>query len=319
MKNPLSRFITVIIMTLLLMSGCGSDRSAVTEQSSEPSYSGASDSAEMTGDGSENKDGIDADDGNEITDNRKLIRRASLTIESTEFQKSINHINGLVSAHGGYIQNSQISGNRYGSQDNRSAYIVVRIPDTKLSLFLDGAEDLGNIISRSESTEDVTAQYTDTQAKLTSLKTEFDRLLVLIDRAEKLEDIIRLEERLSQVRYQMDSVTAQLKMLDNEVDFSTVSLEIYEVRLFTSSEENDILQRIKTGFMESILSLSSMIQNLIVAVISNIPYIFVAGIIAVPALYLFRRVSTSIPVKKLKKHGKSDGNNKSSENNNDQK
>lgn len=319
MKNPLSRFITVIIMTLLLMSGCGSDRSAVTEQSSEPSYSGASDSAEMTGDGSENKDGIDADGGNEITDNRKLIRRASLTIESTEFQKSINHINGLVSAHGGYIQNSQIYGNRYGSQDNRSAYIVVRIPDTKLSLFLDGAEDLGNIISRSESTEDVTAQYTDTQAKLTSLKTEFDRLLVLIDRAEKLEDIIRLEERLSQVRYQMDSVTAQLKMLDNEVDFSTVSLEIYEVRLFTSSEENDILQRIKTGFMESILSLSSMIQNLIVAVISNIPYIFVAGIIAVPALYLFRRVSTSIPVKKLKKHGKSDGNNKSSENNNDQK
>lgn len=319
MKNPLSRFITVIIMTLLLMSGCGSDRSAVTEQSSEPSYSGASDSAEMTGDGSKNKDGIDADGGNEITDNRKLIRRASLTIESTEFQKSINHINGLVSAHGGYIQNSQISGNRYGSQDNRSAYIVVRIPDTKLSLFLDGAEDLGNIISRSESTEDVTAQYTDTQAKLTSLKTEFDRLLVLIDRAEKLEDIIRLEERLSQVRYQMDSVTAQLKMLDNEVDFSTVSLEIYEVRLFTSSEENDILQRIKTGFMESILSLSSMIQNLIVAVISNIPYIFVAGIIAVPALYLFRRVSTSIPVKKLKKHGKSDGNNKSSENNNDQK
>ena len=273
----------------------------------------------MTGDGSENKDGIDADGGNEITDNRKLIRRASLTIESTEFQKSINHINGLVSAHVGYIQNSQISGNRYGSQDNRSAYIVVRIPDTKLSLFLDGAEDLGNIISRSESTEDVTAQYTDTQAKLTSLKTEFDRLLVLIDRAEKLEDIIRLEERLSQVRYQMDSVTAQLKMLDNEVDFSTVSLEIYEVRLFTSSEENDILQRIKTGFMESILSLSSMIQNLIVAVISNIPYIFVAGIIAVPALYLFRRVSTSIPVKKLKKHGKSDGNNKSSENNNDQK
>ena len=319
MKNPLSRFITVIIMTLLLMSGCGSDRSAVIEQSSEPSYSGASDSAEMTGDGSKNKDGIDADGGNEITDNRKLIRRASLTIESTEFQKSINHINGLVSAHGGYIQNSQISGNRYGSQDNRSAYIVVRIPDTKLSLFLDGAEDLGNIISRSESTEDVTAQYTDTQAKLTSLKTEFDRLLVLIDRAEKLEDIIRLEERLSQVRYQMDSVTAQLKMLDNEVDFSTVSLEIYEVRLFTSSEENDILQRIKTGFMESILSLSSMIQNLIVAVISNIPYIFVAGIIAVPALYLFRRVSTSIPVKKLKKHGKSDGNNKSSENNNDQK
>ena len=72
MKNPLSRFITVIIMTLLLMSGCGSDRSAVTEQSSEPSYSGASDSAEMTGDGSENKDGIDADGGNEITDNRKL-------------------------------------------------------------------------------------------------------------------------------------------------------------------------------------------------------------------------------------------------------
>ena len=258
----------------------------------------------MTGDGSENKDGIDADGGNEITDNRKLIRRASLTIESTEFQKSINHINGLVSAHGGYIQNSQISGNRYGSQDNRSAYIVVRIPDTKLSLFLDGAEDLGNIISRSESTEDVTAQYTDTQAKLTSLKTEFDRLLVLIDRAEKLEDIIRLEERLSQVRYQMDSVTAQLKMLDNEVDFSTVSLEIYEVRLFTSSEENDILQRIKTGFMESILSLSSMIQNLIVAVISNIPYIFVAGIIVVPALYLYKKESTSIPVKKLKKHGK---------------
>lgn len=314
MKKPLFKFITVIMIMMMLMAGCGSDRSAVIEQSSEPSYSGASDSSEISGSGSENKEGIAADSGNEITDNRKLIRRASLTIESTEFQKSLNHINGLITEYGGYIQNSQISGNRYGSQDNRSAYIVVRIPDAKLGLFLDGAEDLGNIISRSESTEDVTSQYTDTQARLTSLKTEFDRLLVLIDRAEKLEDIIKIEERLSQVRYQMDSVTAQLKMLDNEVDFSTVSIELYEVKFFSSSEENDILQRIKTGFMESILNLSNTIQNLIVAVISYIPYIFVAGIIVAPVLYLYRRINISLPVKKLKKHDKKSENHESPEN-----
>jgi len=64
------------------------------------------------------------------------------------------------------------------------------------------------------------------------------RLLALIDRADKLEDIIKLEERLSQVRYQMDSLTDRLKVLENQISYSTVSMEIHEVKLLTPSEKS---------------------------------------------------------------------------------
>jgi len=296
MKKTLFRYIAVIMIGLILASGCSSKSSEDSVQSagseSPGSESPGSESLEI------NNQSVIADGKSEIIETRKLIRTVNMTLETNEFDKSLEQINTILLNTGGYIQNSQISGNRYGSQDNRSAYLVVRIPNEKLSWFLEKTTDLGNVIDKSENIEDVTTEYTDTQARLTSLKTEFDRLLVLIGKAEKLEDIIKLEERLSQVRYQMDSLTAQLKIIDNEVDFSTVSMELYEVKLFTPSEENNISQRIGTGFRESLLNIYIIMQNVIVVTISFLPYLFVAGLILILVLFIYRKINRKINIKK---------------------
>ncbi|WP_036931775.1 DUF4349 domain-containing protein [Proteocatella sphenisci] len=294
MKKTLFRYLAVIMIGLILLSGCSS-------KSLEDSVQSAGAESLET-----NNQSLIADGKPEIIETRKLIRTVNMTIETNKFDKSLEQINTILLNTGGYIQNSQISGNRYGSQDNRSAYLVVRVPNEKLSWFLEKTTDLGNVIDKSENIEDVTTQYTDTQARLTSLKTEFDRLLVLIDKAEKLEDIIKLEERLSQVRYQMDSLTAQLKIIDNEVDFSTVSMELYEVNLFTPSEDNNISQRIGTGFRESLLNIYIIMQSVIVVTISLLPYFFVTALILIIVLFVYRKINRKIKNKKIDKLG--DGN-----------
>ncbi len=59
--------------------------------------------------------------------------------------------------------------------------------------------------SQSESAEDVTLQYTDTESRIASLKNEQERLNALLEKADTLENIFKLEERLTEVRYELEN------------------------------------------------------------------------------------------------------------------
>ena len=77
----------------------------------------------------------------------------------------------------------------------------------------------------------------DTEARISSLQTEYDRLLELLAQAESVDSLISLEARLSDVRYQLESYKSQLRTYDNLVDYSTVSISVSQVLRVTSPEE----------------------------------------------------------------------------------
>lgn len=52
--------------------------------------------------------------------------------------------------------------------------------------FLNGVESAGNVVRRSESTKDVTLQYSDIESRKKTLKIEQDRLWVLLEKADSM-------------------------------------------------------------------------------------------------------------------------------------
>lgn len=291
----------VLLLIMGVFAGCSSsEKSNDYAVSESPSVENGSQEAFLNQDSDAGKVSEENSGGNYLQETRKLIRRVQMTLQTTEFDNTINRINAKIDEVGGYVQSSQISGRSYNDKGNRNSYIVARIPSEKLQQFLDASESFGNITNKSENVEDVTMQYTDTESRKKSLQIEFDRLLALIDRAEKLEDIIKLEERLSQVRYQMDSLTAQLKVLENQVSYSTISLEVSEVKLLTSSEKNGLLERIRSGFMNSIYSLFTSLENLIIGFAVAVPYLIILAVIIVLVFWINKK----IPKKRFKKDNK---------------
>ena len=74
------------------------------------------------------------------------------------------------------------------------------------------------------------------EARLKSLKLQEERLLTILSKAELLQDIIELERELSNVRYEIENYTGTLKKWDNLIEYSKVTIDVYEVHEIKEEE-----------------------------------------------------------------------------------
>ena len=218
---------------------------------------------------------------------QKLIKTVSLSMETKEFDPLLENIRSKVEELGGYIESSEISGSSYYSvQENRYAWLTLRIPADKLEGFVTVVSELGNVTSKNESVEDITLQYVDVEGRKQALETEQARLLELLERAETMEDIIAIESRLSEVRYELQSYGSTLRTYDNQVNYSTVSIRISEVERVTPViEKRTFLEEIQYRLSDNLYDIGQGIRNFVIWFISSLPYLIIwAAVIAVLVL-----------------------------------
>lgn len=229
---------------------------------------------------------------------RKLIKNVDMSVETEEFDALLANVEKRIEALGGYIESSNIyNGSAYNSYSNlRDANITARIPAEKLDEFLSLVAESSNVISKNENVTDVTLQYVDMQSHKEALQTEQQRLLELLEQAETIDDIITLESRLSDVRYQIESMESQLRTFDNQVSYSTVYLYIDEVKNYTPVAEQTRLQRMTSGFVNSLKGIGNGFLDFCVGFVVVLPYLVVWAVIIVVVILLIRLI-----VKKSKK------------------
>ena len=232
---------------------------------------------------------------NSSASGRKLIRNVSLDMETLEFESFISALQQKVAATGGYIESSDISGNSYNYSRNRYASFTCRIPSDKLDSFLADVGGMGNVTSSYEKQEDVTLNYVDTEARISSLQTEYDRLLELLAQAENVDTIISLESRLSDVRYQLESYKSQLRTYDNLVDYSTVELSLSEVKRVTAPEEEGVWARIQSDFSDNLYSVGTDLVDFFVWFVANIPYFAVIAVIVLIVVLIIKACLKNSP------------------------
>ena len=223
------------------------------------------------------------------TGNRKLIRTVTLNVETTGFDGLLEAITQNVNESGGYIEQSDISGNSISySGGSRYAFITVRIPADSMDSFLSRVDEQSNVTYRSESVQDVTLTYTDIESRKKSLTIEQERLWDLLEKADSLDSVIALEERLSEIRYELESLESSLRSYDNQADYSTVYLNISEVAVFTPTQPDSVLTRIQKGFSRNLSALTDGFINGFVWFISSLPTLILIGIAAAAVILIIR-------------------------------
>lgn len=235
---------------------------------------------------------------------RKLIKTVDMNVETKTFDDTMAAIENKVAELGGYIENLETyNGSSYsGYRSSRNANMTVRIPKRQLDVFLDTVAGVSNVVRRSESVEDVTLTYVDLESHKNVLLAEQKRLLELIEEAEVIEDIITIESRLSNVRYQIESMESQLRTYDNKVDYSTVYLNVNEVKELTPVVEETALQRIAGGFVNSLKEIRDGLTEFAIWFVVNIPY-FILWIVVFVVVILLVKVFAKV-LKKSKERPK---------------
>ena len=298
MKHRINRLLPLFFLcSALIFSACGSpstssDTSAILNEAAAyaPMESAAYPKQEMgepaavqaaSGTSQSDSDSSGISDSSALSSDlpsgRKLIRNVRLSVETDEFDTFLEQLNDQVSQMGGYVEQSDISGN--SMQQNRAnpryASLTIRIPVDQLDKFVQVIETRGNVTNRSENTQDVTLQYSDLESRKKSLTVEQDRLWALLEKADTLESVIALEERLSEIRYQLESMESQLRLYDNQVEYSTVSLALQEIvqdSEFTPTEPESFEQRIRKGLSRNLERLGEGGENFLISVITLSPF-----------------------------------------------
>ena len=304
MKKVLSYLITAVTIGAVL-AGCGSGSNyksteaaemAPEEYHSDDMYEadyGTGAYEEAVEEEAAVEDGVDSiDDGAIENSSRKIIRNVNISAETEEFDSFVSNIDKKVKELGGYMESTNISGRSISSSSKnmRSADLVARVPSNKLDSFVSNVADISNITNKSESAEDITLNYADTQAHISSLRTEQQRLDELLLQAEDIETIIAIESRITDVRYELESYESRLRTMDNKVDYSTVTIYVREVERYTPVEEvkQTVWQRIAVGFTENLLDAKELVIDFIVGFIISIPFLVVLAVfVAVPVVIIF--------------------------------
>ena len=223
---------------------------------------------------------------------RKLIRNVSMHLETREFDALTKSISDAVTFFGGYMEQSDVSGNSLYWSDERSSRcsnLTARIPENKLDAFLTEVSGQGNVTYKNESVQDVTLQYTDITSRRKTLQMEQDRLWELLEKAESIDAVIALEARLSEVRYQLESIESQLRTLDNQIVYSTVYLSIQEVQVLTSTDPDTIPVRIQKGLSRSLNTLKISSIDFLVWFISSLPILAVFAVLVFIAVIILKK------------------------------
>ncbi len=232
--------------------------------------------------------------------NRKLIKTVEMTVETKEYDEMLAGLNEQIKACGGYVEHmNTYNGSIYsGRSYSRNASMTIRVPEDELESFLAELTNISNVVRRSDKVDDVTLAYVDLSSHKEALQTEQKRLLELLEKAQSVEDIITIEKRLSDVRYQIESMESQLRTYDNKVSYSTVYLEIDEVKELTPVKEETVWEQISGGFVDSLVSIKDGFVEIVIWVAVNSPFLVIWAAVIIVFVLLLRRHWAKKKIKK---------------------
>ncbi|MBE5782702.1 MAG: DUF4349 domain-containing protein [Clostridiales bacterium] len=218
----------------------------------------------------------------------KIIRTASFTIKTTDYDQDLSDIQALCESVGGRMEYLYTSGDRE-NDELFTASLTLRVPSAKLDEFLSGAQGIGKMTSRHESVEDVSDSYYDVQARLEIQLQKMERLQALLQAAENVSDLIEIESSIADTQYQIDRYQGQLQNYDSRIDYSTVHVTVQEIRA-QESEEAGFGERIAAGLKNSIENGLEFVRDMAVFLISVAPWLLCVGGIGVLAAIAMKKI-----------------------------
>ena len=185
---------------------------------------------------------------------QKIIKTGNIRFETDNLEITYERIKKAIKSGNAYIQNDS-EGKEYASVYRR---ITVRIPSQNFDSFISSISNGVTYFDNKEiSSQDVTAEFIDLDARLKAKKKLENRYLELLSKATKMSEMLAIEAQLSAIREEIEAKEGQLRYMQNQISLSTVTIEFYK----TIAEESGVTisygAKIWNSFKSGFYSISS--------------------------------------------------------------
>ena len=209
---------------------------------------------------------------------RKLIREARLQMDVTSLKGASDSVSLLLRQYNAYASNEAQENQSY---DLRKT-MTIRVGEEQFEPMMKRLEALATrIVERSVTTQDVTMEYTDLQARLGSKKELEVRYHEILRQAQTVKDMLAIEEQLGATREEIESMEERFKRMTNSTTYCTLDVVFIQR-----------LEAPPTGFAQEFsVALKSgwrSVMNAVLACVSVWPWAFV-GFAAIGFVIRFRK------------------------------
>jgi hypothetical protein len=157
---------------------------------------------------------------------QKLIQDATVTIKITKgsFDSVSRRIVDIAQVAGGVLFSMQTA---QSDQDViNTGTVVVKVPAEQYTRILDQFRSLGTVTAIQTSSQDVSSEYVDLQARNKNQHAQQAILLALMARAQTIQDSIAVQNQLSLVTGEIERIEGRIRYLDTQTTFSTISVNL---------------------------------------------------------------------------------------------
>lgn len=243
--------------------------------------------------------------------NVKIISTLHMEAESINFDEDIENLESEIHELEGYIRSHEIITNDSNGV-YKEASISIRVPKDYVNELSDFIKETFSITSEQSQAIDITEDYHDTESRIENLSSQEEQLRELYENADSVEDMLLINDKLSEVTREKEDMTKRIMRMNERSSYSTIELNIIEVKDFTISEyvNESTGQRISNAFNQSITKTKNAVAAVLVFIANSFSYI-VLGLLVILLYNKFLK-------KYIIQLSDEDKNNESEENNNDE-
>lgn len=210
-----------------------------------------------------------------MSEAKVLLRTARPELEADAMGRYVADI-------GGYV----VSREAERSDDVvRTVEMTLRVPASKFEGAIGELRRHGSVLSESVSGQDVTEDFTDTDAELKSKHRLEDRLLHIVEGSSSVKDMLEVETELTRVRTDIERLEGHSRFLANRVAFATIHATFVSPIQPGVEDGESTTSRLANAFREAGSLFTHVVVGMIVALGAVLP-------VAVPtgaAFWILRR------------------------------
>ncbi len=215
---------------------------------------------------------------------RKIIRNGRMDLESKDVEETYNDLISFVESKGGY----EFSNETFMRNDHLTINLVIKVKADHLGDVMDYAGTLATVINKNLSSEDITDKYHDYKTRLETKRHSLDSYYRMLEKADNVQEILSIQSEINALTEDIEAYEGMLKLWESQVDESSLRITINEIDDplkpkkevdWSALSFKDMGTLIKNGFTSVVNVIVSILQWLIILIVSALPLILIAGVV----------------------------------------
>ena len=218
---------------------------------------------------------------------KKVIKTASLKLEVKDHKRFSETVYNSIKQLGGYVAGEE----QLMLEGMIETTVTLKVPVAQFETLINQLSGADNkVMERKISTDDVTAQVVDTQARLEAKKQMRLKYLDFLKQSKNMAEVLQVQQEINGIQEEIEAASGRVNYLQNQALYSTINLVYYQplAGYNPSGEEPGFFTRVTAAFRLGM----NWLAEIFVALISIWPLLVLSTIV----WFAWRKLKVAKPV-----------------------